>query len=66
MNRTTNKCKGCGTKHRDQVASVLCCLTAPRPTGWCAWCGSDVEQGRSFCSPACSYQHKQDTMQSVF
>lgn len=61
MPRTTESlsCKHCGTKYIEANVSKFCCLFAPKPMGWCAWCGDEVEN-LTFCSHACSVSFQQD------
>ena len=49
-----SRCIRCGALLKRPIDAVACCLFAPKPSGWCAWCGDDVKPGRVFCSPKCS------------
>lgn len=52
------ECRHCGARHESAVAAICCCLFAPAPQGWCAWCGKDCEL--TFCRPACGLEHTLD------
>lgn len=58
------RCPGCGEKYSSELAVLdagLCCVLAPPATGWCAWCGDELEEpGRSFCGRACSIDYAAD------
>jgi hypothetical protein len=59
-NERTNKCKHCGQKFMTAVESGICCLLAPTPQGWCAWCGEDAPKGQTFCNATCSVSYTHD------
>jgi len=53
-------CPSCGEPIVHPLDAAICCLLAPPPTGWCAWCGCDLSSPRVFCTPACKASWFQD------
>lgn len=63
------RCPACGQRYGVELAVLfagLCCIMAPPPSGWCAWCGDELEQpGRVFCNRACSVDYTADVAPSL-
>lgn len=60
----TRTCARCRTKYPTLAEAEACCLFAPAPSGWCAWCGNDLPD-RSFCNDACALSYREDIIGSV-
>lgn len=54
------RCSRCGERHAGMAEASVCCLFAPEPLGWCAWCGTDLPGAEVFCGPACALDHATD------
>lgn len=59
----TLSCKRCGHLYKESTTSKLCCLYAPEPTGWCAWCGDGLKK-LVFCCNACAKSYQEDAFMS--
>jgi hypothetical protein len=55
-------CKRCGRRHQGLAQVEVCCLFAPEPSGWCAWCGDDTPPPKVFCKPACAVSFEEETL----
>ena len=64
LNRTP-RCPHCGTSHRIVLHVALCCLFAPTPQGWCAWCGEDAPNRQTFCGLACSIDYQAESFRCL-
>lgn len=61
----TYACPRCGTA-QSPLGVAGCCLRAPKPTGWCAWCGADlVGPRRVFCGSPCALSYADDLLGSA-
>ncbi len=60
----TNRCTRCSKRHNDAVSAKVCCLFAPKPNGYCAWCGEDLKD-YAFCSQACAISYREDVLASA-
>lgn len=62
--RGQQRCTRCGTVSGQGRGSALraslCCLHAPEPTGWCAWCGEVTPEGQTFCNKRCYTEWLED------
>jgi hypothetical protein len=56
-----NRCDRCKSLYKSAVESGICCVMAPDPTGWCCWCGKDLDDKKQvFCHVSCSLSYHQD------
>ena len=53
-------CPRCGERYPTFFEASVCCLFAPDPNGWCAWCGEDLEGKRVFCGHPCAVSFERD------
>ena len=60
----THRCVRCSKRYHDTLSASVCCLFAPKPMGFCAWCGTDLPRG-SFCSQACGVSYRDDVLESA-
>lgn len=61
--QNTHRCIHCEKRHLGYLSASVCCLFAPKPMGWCAWCGEETK--RSFCKEACAISYRDDVLESV-
>lgn len=55
-----HRCAHCHQKHPSHISAAMCCLFAPKPTGWCAWCGKDCKG--TFCCRPCAVGYRNDVI----
>lgn len=53
-------CVRCGATHPNHLEANVCCLFAPPPLGWCAWCGEDVPKKQVYCNRTCAVSYERD------
>ena len=69
---SSSRCPCCGSIN----STGACCLMAPDPKPWCAWCGEDLDgdpgrvgnknvERQVFCGPACASSYHQDLTRNM-
>ncbi len=59
------KCRWCRAPVRQDESDLYCCPLA-KPSPHCLWCGDDLSDTKSFCSPLCSTDYHADVALTLF